>query len=240
MGVLSKTVPSVFITHQLNVLSGSTTKLSTYFHDHYLKAFDECWIPDFENQPNLSGNLGHNFKNKGLNIKYIGPLSRLEKIKVKPKYDIMVLLSGPEPQRTILEEKLLSDLINYKGKVMFVRGKIEAEQTVMLESPFTIYNFMQTEELQQTLNKSELVISRSGYTTVMDLAKLGKQAFFIPTPGQFEQEYLAEYLNNQGVIASCSQEDFTLKQLERVTTYSGFKGLTNTIDFKALFLLFQA
>jgi UDP-N-acetylglucosamine:LPS N-acetylglucosamine transferase len=99
---------------------------------------------------------------------------------------------------------------------------------------------MQTEELQQAINKSELVISRSGYTTVMDLAKLGKQAFFIPTPGQFEQEYLAEYLNNQGVIASCSQEDFTLKQLERVTTYSGFKGLTNTIDFKALFLLFQA
>ncbi|WP_028283236.1 glycosyltransferase [Olleya marilimosa] len=239
MGVLSKSVPSVFITHQLNVLSGSTTKLSTYFHDHYLKAFDECWIPDFEKQPNLSGILGHNFKNKGLTIKYIGPLSRLEKIKVKPKYDVMVLLSGPEPQRTILEEKLLSDLINYKGKVMFVRGKIEAEQTVMFETPFTIYNFMQTEELQQTLNKSELVISRSGYTTVMDLAKLGKQAFFIPTPGQFEQEYLAEYLNNQGVIASCSQEDFTLKQLERVTTYSGFKGLTNTIDFKALFLLFQ-
>ena len=151
----------------------------------------------------------------------------------------MVLLSGPEPQRTILEEKLLSDLINYKGKVMFVRGKIETEQTVMLESPFTIYNFMQTEELQKALNKSELVVSRSGYTTIMDLAKLGKQAFFIPTPGQFEQEYLADYLNNQGIIASCSQEDFTLKQLERVIAYSGFKAFNNTIDFKGLFLLFQ-
>lgn len=152
----------------------------------------------------------------------------------------MVLLSGPEPQRTLLEEQLLSDLINYKGKVVFVRGKIEAEQTVMHETPFTIYNFMQTEELQNAINRSQLIISRSGYTTIMDLAKLGKQAFFIPTPGQFEQEYLANYLDKNGTIASCSQSAFTLDQLDRVTNYSGFKSFENTIDFTHLFSLFQA
>ena len=240
MGVISKQVPSVFITHQLNVLSGNTTRLSTYFHDRYLKAFDMCWIPDFENTPNLSGLLGHDFNNKGLELKYIGPLSRLEKVALKPKYNILVLLSGPEPQRTLLEEQLLSSLINYNGKVIFVRGKIETEQTVMLETPFTIYNFMQTEELQNAINKSDLIISRSGYTTIMDLAKLGKQAFFIPTPGQFEQEYLADYLDKNGTIASCSQSDFTLDQLHRVANYSGFESFENKIDFKALFTLFQA
>ncbi|WP_281846210.1 glycosyltransferase [Olleya namhaensis] len=240
MGVNSKRVPSVFITHQLNVMSGSTTALSTFFHDRYLNKFDACWIPDFENTPNLSGKLGHDFKPKGLQLHYIGPLSRLEKEALKPKYDLMVLLSGPEPQRTLLEEQLLSDLINYKGKVVFVRGKIEAEQTVMHETPFTIYNFMQTEELQNAINRSQLIISRSGYTTIMDLAKLGKQAFFIPTPGQFEQEYLANYLDKNGTIASCSQSAFTLDQLDRVTNYSGFKGFENTIDFTHLFSLFQA
>lgn len=239
MGVYSKSKPSVFITHQLNVLSGKTTKLSTFFHDTYLKEFNECWIPDFENEPNLSGKLGHDFNNKGLKVKYIGALSRLNTLDIKPKDDIMVLLSGPEPQRTLLEEKLLSEFSNYKGHITFVRGKIEAKQTVRKEQPFTIYNFMQTDELQHALNNCNLVISRSGYTTIMDLAKLGKRAFFIPTPGQFEQEYLAKYLDDKGFVASCAQKDFCLKELDRIEDYSGLNIFNNETDFSELFKLFQ-
>ncbi|WP_397364487.1 glycosyltransferase [Olleya sp. R77988] len=238
LGVYSKKIPSVFITHQLNVLSGSTTRVSTFFHDRYLNKFNECWIPDFENEPNLSGKLGHDFKNKKLKIKYIGPLSRLKKIDTKPKYDILVLLSGPEPQRTILEKKLMKELVNNKKSILFVKGKIESEHTITHDNLLTIYNFMQTKELQNAINNSEIIISRSGYTTIMDLAKLGKRAFFIPTPGQSEQEYLAKYLDDKKMVPSCNQDEFSLKQLNRITDYSGLNSFTNVINFKDLFRLF--
>ena len=119
LGIYSKKVPSVFITHQLNVLTGSTSWLTTKLHKSYIQKFNECWVPDIENSPNLSGKLGHPTESIK-NVKYIGPLSRLRK---KPKpilYDLMVLLSGPEPQRTILEEKIISELENYTKKVVFV------------------------------------------------------------------------------------------------------------------------
>ncbi len=238
LGVFSNRVPSVFITHQLNVLSGGTTKLSTFFHDRYLKRFDACWVPDFEHLPNLSGRLSHDFKAKGLPINYIGALSRFEKKETPTTNAIMVLLSGPEPQRSILETILLTQLSAYKGNVLFVKGIIEETQTVVQQPPFTIYNFMQTDALQAAINESALIIARSGYTTIMDLAKLGKSAFFIPTPGQSEQEYLADYLETQGIAASCSQSNFTLEALQRVKAYSGFKSFDHPIDFEDLFSFF--
>lgn len=238
MGVYSSKIPSVFITHQLNVLSGMTTKLSTSLHDYYLKKFDECWVPDFENTPNLSGKLGHDFTTKLLPIKYIGALSRLEKTLIPSKFDIMVLLSGPEPQRGLLEQKLFKELADYNGNILFVKGKIEGEQRIETKQQFTIYNFMTSADLQTALNSCNLVISRSGYTTVMDLAKLGKKAFFIPTPGQFEQEYIAQNLNEQGIIPSCNQKEFSLKQLDRVKDFTGFDALDCKTNFSDLFKLF--
>ena len=240
MGVYSSKIPSVFITHQLNVLSGMTTKLSTSLHDYYLKKFDECWVPDFENTPNLSGKLGHDFTTKLLPIKYIGALSRLEKTLIPSKFDIMVLLSGPEPQRGLLEQKLFKELADYNGNILFVKGKIEGEQRIETKQQFTIYNFMTSADLQTALNSCDLVISRSGYTTVMDLAKLGKKAFFIPTPGQFEQEYIAQNLNEQGIIPSCNQKEFSLKQLDRVKNFTGFDALDCKTNFSDLFKLFLA
>ncbi|WP_027880888.1 glycosyltransferase [Mesoflavibacter zeaxanthinifaciens] len=240
MGVYCSKIPSVFITHQLNVLSGMTTKLSTSLHDYYLKKFDECWVPDFENTPNLSGKLGHDFTTKLLPIKYIGALSRLEKTLIPSKFDIMVLLSGPEPQRGLLEQKLFKELADYNGNILFVKGKIEGEQRIETKQQFTIYNFMTSADLQTALNSCDLVISRSGYTTVMDLAKLGKKAFFIPTPGQFEQEYIAQNLNEQGIIPSCNQKEFSLKQLDRVKDFTGFDALDCKTNFSDLFKLFLA
>ena len=187
LGVCSTKVPSVFITHQLNVLSGNTTWLSTKIHQNIIKKFDECWVPDNEYSPNLSGKLGHT-NDTSLPIKYLGPLSRFKKINIPLIYDVMVLLSGPEPQRTLLEDKLMLELQRFKGKVLFVKGVIETEESCTTKNNITIYNFMQSKTLEQAINASSFVLSRSGYTTIMDLAKIGKKAFFIPTPGQFEQE----------------------------------------------------
>jgi hypothetical protein len=194
-------------------------------------------VPDYSGPKNLSGDLGH-LKAYKHPIKYIGPLSRLKKIKLESKYNLMVLLSGPEPQRSYLEEQLLEDLKHYKGNVLFVRGKIEPQQKHETKNNLLVYNFMTRKELEIGINESDLVLSRSGYTTLMDLAKLEKKAFFIPTPGQFEQEYLAKKLYMERVAPYAPQAQFNLKMLSKVEDYNGFKLQECDIDFNSLFRLF--
>ena len=238
LGIHSKKVPCVFITHQLNVLTGNTTWFSSKIHQVIIKKFNECWVPDVEEKPNLTGKLGH-LKKSSLNIKYIGPLSRLHKVALDKKYELMVILSGPEPQRTMLEEHLLIEVEKFKGNVLFIKGKIEKSQNISQKDHVTIYNFMNSKELETAFNESELVLCRSGYTTVMDLAKLDKKAFFIPTPGQYEQEYLAKKLDKQGLVPYSKQEEFKIEKLEKISEYKGLNDFKSEINFKDLFSLFH-
>lgn len=238
LGVFSKKVQSVFITHQLNVLTGNTTWISSKLHQHIIKKYKECWVPDWEEKPNLSGKLGH-LKNPHLKIKYIGPLSRFEAFKLPIQYDLMVVLSGPEPQRSILDNNLRDLLLNYQGRVVFISGKVESEQKIEAVQQLKCYNFMETEQLEKTFNESEIVLCRSGYTTIMDLAKLGKKAFFIPTPGQYEQEYLAKKLKRDGFFSYARQEDFKIEHLLQTDIYKGLPIRENNIHWKNLFCLFE-
>ena len=239
LGVFSKKVPSVFITHQLTVFSGKTTWISSKIHQQIIKKYTECWVPDVETIPNLSGKLGHLDDTK-LKIKYLGVLSRFQKQDLPIVYKLMVLLSGPEPQRTMLEEKLIGELKEYPEKAVFIKGKVESEQKMWQEKNVTFYNFMQTQQLEKTFNESEMVLCRSGYTTILDLAKLQKKAFFIPTPGQFEQEYLAKKLKKQGLIPTSKQENFKLNDLNEVPLYAGLPKINSEINWKQLFLIFRA
>lgn len=238
LGVYNLNIPSVFMTHQLNVLTGNTTFLTTSVHQHFISKFTECWVPDVDLKPNLSGKLGH-IDETLINVKYIGALSRFRKIKSEIKHDLLVLLSGPEPQRSFLEEKLISELKQYKGSVVFVKGVVEQQQQSFQSGNILFYNFMQSEALEKTINESALILCRSGYTTVMDLAKLGKKAFFIPTPGQFEQEYLAEKFKKEGLVPYCNQEDFTVEKLAEIDQYKGLCNCDNEVSWKKLFSLFE-
>lgn len=238
LGVYNKQIPSVFMTHQLKVLSGNTTWLSTKMHQKIIKCFDECWIPDTIGEDNLSGELGH-ADVLGIPLKYIGPLSRFNEIDSPLKYDLMVLLSGPEPQRTLLQNLLLKELETYTGKVLFVKGVVDGEPKASTNGNVTSYNFMTSSDLEKAINESKVVLSRSGYTTVMDLAKLRKKAFFIPTPGQFEQEYIAKRLTNLGQVPSCKQQEFKVEMLNTIDNFSGLKLTEYTTNYKKLFNLFK-
>ena len=237
LGVHSKKIPCVFLTHQLQVLSGNTTWLSTRLHQKIMKRFNECWVPDNLGNNNLSGILGHANISE-IPIKYIGPLSRFQKQETPIKYDVMVLLSGPEPQRTYLEQLLLGMFKKYPGRMIFVKGIVENEQHISEENHMTIYNYMTSKVLEQTINESALIVARSGYTTIMDLTKLGKKVFFIPTPGQFEQEYLAKRLLDLGYVPSCAQGDFSLEKLNIISEFKGLSAMDYEVNFKKLFSLF--
>ncbi len=235
-GVFSKKVPSVYMTHQLKVLSGKTTFITSKIHQQFINKFDACWVPDKEENQNFSGDLGH-LKKRNFNLKYIGILSRFQPKQREIKYDLLVLLSGPEPQRTLLENKLLKELKDFKGEILMVRGVFSASE-ITAPSNFKIVNYLLANALEDVINQSNVVMARSGYSTIMDLAAIGKKALFIPTPGQFEQEYLAKSLREKGIAPYAKQDEFTAAKLSDLTNFSGFEKVASTVDLK-LFKLFE-
>jgi uncharacterized protein (TIGR00661 family) len=225
-GCYSKKVNSVFITHQLTIQMPKgliwLQRFVNYFNHHLIKRFNICWVPDFPDQ-RLSGVL----TTTGLPVVFIGSLSRFVKKSTKPEklYSLSILLSGPEPQRTLLEDKMMHQLKSYHGKVRFVRGLPgDLRSTPAVSSNVEVINHLRAQELQETIESSEIILARSGYTTIMDLYALECKAIFIPTPGQTEQEYLAEKLKKSNITLSQPQDKFDLSEaITKAKSYTGFQ-----------------
>ena len=171
-----------------NIINNKIVKLLINFVD--------CWIPDFPGKENLSGDLSHLKQIKPL-YKFIGPLSRFSpdksKSKLNEKFDIIAIISGPEPQRSIFE-KLVLDQIKYNQlKAIIVRGLPDNKEETLSYDDVMVFNHLPTKELQNYIHMSKVVICRAGYSSIMDLITLRKKAIIVPTPGQTEQEYLAKY-----------------------------------------------
>lgn len=222
LGLHGVNATTVYITHQLKIKAGAWSFLATKAHQWLAKRHDFIWVPDYDDVRSLAGLLSKNAILKR-ETTYIGPLSRFAAVSSRPKtIDLLILLSGPEPLRTDLEKIILSQVEDYNGTVCFIRGLIESKQNKKIDGEITIYNFQTSGELNETIAKSKLVLARSGYSTIMDLHQLNSTCFFIPTPGQKEQEYLAEYLENKGVAPFCTQSKFKIELLEKAQLYTGF------------------
>ena len=235
-GLYSKKIPSIFITHQLFIISGMNNWID-YILKHrnfkFIEKFQECWIPDLQGEPNLSGKLSHDGA-PPKNIKYIGPISRFKKSAPQvPVYEIAIILSGPEPQRSIWEKQLLSQIQNTKEKVLLVRGLPNSNENISVASSnVEIINYLGSEDLNQKILQSKCIICRAGYSSIMDLVALQKKAILVPTPGQTEQEYLAKYLHENGIFYSVDQEEFDLtNQIELAKNFQfKFPDLEESLD----------
>ena len=215
LGMFSKKIPSIYITHQLFIKTGNifTENIAQRIHYHYIKKYNKCWVPDYK-ENGLAGALSHP-KKIPRNVEFIGPLSRLVPLqKIESLYDLLILLSGPEPQRTIFEDQILAQLNIFSGNVFFARGLPTVKGNFNLNSKSVkVVNHIGGEDLNKVISESKLVIARCGYTTVMDLAAMKKPAILIPTPGQTEQEYLAEYLLKKKYFLTAPQQEFILSDL---------------------------
>ena len=219
-------IPSVIITHQLQVqtgFGGLANRTLQKLHYKYLEKFNEVWIPDIDGWPNLGGALSHP-GHLPRSASYLGLLSQFEDMAAPPVPStpgyILVLLSGPEPQRSILSGLLWTEVLKYPGKVIFVGGNQSAATPSHIPGNITFYNRVEGSRLAGMINGAELVICRSGYSTIMDLMLLGKKALLIPTPGQTEQEYLAENLSRQGIFPYALQAGFDLgANLEKIKKF---------------------
>ena len=202
-GCYSKGVRSIYITHQLRVkLPSPFTFLEPWvarWHRNIIEKYDECWVPDYEEaEKSLAGELSHP-KVMPNNVTYIGPLSRFDRPEKQGELSTLTVavLSGIEPQRSIFEEYLLDSLqIEPAERVVLVQGLPDKGSEPHCVGKVEVYPSMSTQPLQDLLLQATHIICRSGYSSVMDLAAMGKLsvATFVPTPGQPEQEYLASYL----------------------------------------------
>jgi UDP:flavonoid glycosyltransferase YjiC (YdhE family) len=204
-------VLSVFITHQINIrteISSVADRLVKKINLALIRRFNECWIPDEAAWPGLAGTLSHG----GIppRARYIGPLSRLTPLSDLQRSGLLIMLSGPEPQRTLLESRILTALNNYAGTVTLVRGLPVATDLPSVRDGQIILNHLPAETLGRCMAGAALVICRAGYSSVMDLVCTGTPAVLIPTPGQTEQEYLARHLEAHGFFPYMDQADFTI------------------------------
>ena len=214
-GLYHKNVPCIFITHQLTIKSPLglwNEKLIQRWNYGYINRFTESWVPDMPDKNNLAGLLSHPGRMPGIPVHYTGILSRLKKTGTEEKKGhLLILLSGPEPQRSILEDKLIDELVHYTGTADVVRGLPSSGMILPSTNHIRFWNHLPSGELNKKMSEAEFIISRSGYSTVMDIVQLRKKSILIPTPGQTEQEYLARHLM-QNKIAYCQQQNtFSLK-----------------------------
>lgn len=229
-GCYSRQVPSVFITHQLNLVAplgwGWLATFANYVTHIFMKRFSECWVPDFPGSI-LSGKLS---RTKDQQIRFIGPLSRLNKFPQTNGYDLLAVISGPEPQRTLFEQLVIREIIKSGKKALVVRGVIGTERKIIADR-VEVVDHLNSEKLSEAMAASKLVLSRSGYSTIMDLAKLGKKTIFVPTPGQTEQEYLAHRFKELQVAYFMEQKTFSLAHaLDESEKYTGFENYFSDDD----------
>ncbi len=224
-GCWNKSVKSIFITHQLMIKTPFFEKAAHAKILNYIRNYDECWVPDAAGTENLSGDLSHKYPLPE-NAFFIGNLSRFEKpesVNNDFKYDVMAIVSGPEPQRTIFETLLLQQFNTTNLKALLVSGLPEGKNKPVIKPNVTVVSHLNAADMQAAILSSKTIIARSGYSTIMDLAALGKKAVFVPTPGQTEQEYLAELLMQKNISYYQKQSEFDLKKaIDGNEKYSGF------------------
>ena len=257
-GLYHETIPCIFITHQLAIkspLGKWSEKILQKRNYRFINRFAACWVPDLpcpayrtgrlpdrqatgqageENKNNLAGELSHPEKKPNIPVKYIGLLSRFDSSSPPVggdggKNHLLFILSGPEPQRSILENKIVKEISHYNGTATIVRGIPGSPSLIPSTNMIRFYNHLPADELKNEILKAEYIISRCGYSTIMDLVSLQKKSILIPTPGQTEQEYLSKYLSQKQIVFCISQKEFSLSDSLAKTkqfTYH-FPGVSN-------------
>jgi hypothetical protein len=226
-GCFPRKVPGVFLTHQLHpiVPMPLLQPLANGLNRAFLSRFQECWVPDLTGDHGLSGALSHP-PLSGIPTHYIGWLSRfngqLTAVSQEVHVDTLAVLSGPEPQRTYLEQALLAQYPQLPGRHTLVRG-IPQEAPPRQEGRVTIINYLKGKALWEAIQHAAVVIGRPGYSSLMDWGLARKKVLCIPTPGQTEQEYLAQRLYKKGRIAM--QQQSTLQLVRGIEDAKASSGL---------------
>lgn len=241
-GLYTDKVPCVYMTHQLSIQAPVGQRILFLLHRWLIRKYDACWVPDVKGVPNLSGKLSHGLP-LDEQVIFIGSLSRfhIDQKKEVENGRLLIILSGPEPQRSLLEEKLLEESKAHQGNVVLVRGITESNE-VQKTKHVSMFDSLDEQTLQEEIEKAEWIVSRPGYSSMMDYSCFNKKLILIPTPGQTEQEYLASYYQENNRVVCMDQENIELKKaLIESNKVGHFRyDSSNNRDWKKLFGFFQS
>lgn len=196
LGFYHQDISCIYMTHQVTIPGPRWAMIfANKIHRAYINKYQECWIPDNKHPNSLSGKMSDgNLKTPKI---FIGPQSRLLKFNDHIRYDYTAIISGPEPKRSQFEKQII-ELFSSRVDLTFciIRGS-ENERLYQDYRHIEVFDLLDSTNINTIINQSNIVICRSGYTSIMDMYYLGKRAFILPTKGQYEQEYLAKFLDGK-------------------------------------------
>ena len=207
-GLYSQKIPSVYVTHQLQIKAGNKPAdvVASRVHQKLINHFSNCWVPDVEGNE-LAGELSKPANKIKIPIDYIGPQSRMQQLNVDEDVDWLFLFSGPEPSRTNFEHEIIKIVPQLNGKIEIVRGQPNGNEIPQITDNITIHHHLPANELNKKMLAAKRIVARGGYSTIMDLAALKKTAILIPTPGQTEQEYLGSFLSSKKYFNTINEKE---------------------------------
>lgn len=233
----SKKAYSVYMTHQRRIAFppalAAFEGVGIRWHRARMKNFDEVWVPDVETAPGYAGALSHLPALRGERIsfgvggapavRFVGPLSRFDApcsgaSRVAGslnagKYRVVAVISGVEPARTQFENRLRDILRDVPGEHLMILGKPQAPRRHWTEGNIEFVTHLPTGDFARAVRDADWVISRGGYSTVMDMAYLGAKCIFVPTPGQYEQVVLARDLATAGYAVNIPANRLSVESL---------------------------
>lgn len=240
-GIVHPEVPSYYLFHSLRQIiprrPRRLERMVELAQQRMLADGRKVLIPDY-GQYGLAGDLCHDVDPSWQNrVDYIGILSSVERVAVEPDIDYFISVSGAEPQRTLFERLVLNQAAHLPGRVVIALGRPDVAFRTSRNDRITVYSYLNRRQQQEFMNRARLVVTRSGYTTLMELAELRKQALLVPTVGQSEQEYLAQYHEAQGHLHAVSQRRLDLaRDVARAHDYPGLPSGPGTRESVARFL----
>ncbi|WP_297945720.1 glycosyltransferase [uncultured Fibrobacter sp.] len=218
----SRKAKSVYMTHQCRIAFPKMLRMFEAFgaawHASVMSRFDEVWVPDVPEFPGYAGSLSH-VERCPRPLKFVGPLSRFAMLPLtqstEKDLNIVAVVSGVEPARSRFASRLSSVLPQIPGKHVVILGKPASSLKTWTAGNVTFYNHLPTQEFADVISRAGWVISRGGYSTVMDMAVLGAKCIFVPTPGQYEQVVLAADLSAAGFAVSIEEGSLSVDSLSK-------------------------
>lgn len=221
-------IRSYLISHQLRYklpwMISPFEMIPEFFNYLFFKKYNRILVPDYDHGQNLTGTLSHGLRYLPADkILYTGTLCDLpdEMETTFDKIDYLILISGPESQRSIFEKLIFQQVNMLQGKVVVALGKPEKKYRIR-KGNAVFFSYLTRTQITGYMKRADFIVCRSGYTTVMEMVELKKKGVFVPTPGQIEQEYLARYYLQQGWCFYLPQNKFNL--LTAVTEGKHFPG----------------
>ncbi len=219
-GLFTKKCISIFITHQVEIETPLLKKIVNKLNWFFIKKYHELWIADYQ-ENSFAGNLST--LTKKFPAKFLGNLSQLSSVKKDKEktIDMLCILSGPEPQRSIFEKIIISIFKKSNNKnCVLIQGLKSISVEISKNENMTIIPFANSNEIEHYFQQSKIIICRSGYSTIMDLVKQHKNAVLIPTPGQSEQEYLGKYLAEKKYFLTATQHENEIENaIKKIENY---------------------